>query len=185
VKPLLQPRTQNKITLLGAKYMDELTKYVDIDNIPEYLGGRCRNTLLEDPGPWNDPQVLSMLGMISEENNEDAAEHLHMNEIDAVDSPAGAPVSGRVQAQSPHTPEVSPCLLQPVRRHHHCVLQHVLAICGWSGCTRWRPSLPVPTASVLCSIGCCPCARPGSQQARRDPNLRKWTSVCRLCLHQD
>lgn len=114
VKPLLQPRTVNKVTLLGTKYMDELTKFVDIESIPEYMGGKCRNTLLDDPGPWNDPQVLSMLGMITEENNEDAAEHLHMNEIDPADSPSAmrAP-QGLPQAlprtaanQSPRTPDV-------------------------------------------------------------------------------
>ena len=116
VKTFLQPRTVNKVTLLGTKYMDELTQFVDIENIPEYMGGKCRNTLLDDPGPWNDPQVLSMLGMISEENNEDAAEHLHMNEIDAADSPSAMraltypaahqalPRSGA--NQSPRTPDV-------------------------------------------------------------------------------
>lgn len=116
VKPLLQPRTVNKVTLLGHKYMDELTKYVDIENIPEYMGGKCRNTLLDDPGPWNDPQVLSGLGLITEENNEDAAEHLHMNEIDAADSPSAMPSAMRALThpattrtgpnQSPRTPDV-------------------------------------------------------------------------------
>lgn len=72
MKPLLQPRTVNKVTLLGTKYMDELLKYVDIDRIPEYMGGKCRNTLLDDPGPWNDPQVLSTLGMIQEEQPGDS-----------------------------------------------------------------------------------------------------------------
>lgn len=74
VKPLLQPRTVNKVTLLGTKYMDELLKYVDAESIPEYMGGKCRNTLLDDPGPWNDPQVLSNLGMIQEEQPGDASE---------------------------------------------------------------------------------------------------------------
>lgn len=107
VKQLLQPRTVNKVTLLGTKYMDELTKFVDIESIPEYMGGKCRNTLLDDPGPWNDPQVLSMLGMITEENNEDAAEHLHMNEIDVADSPgAMRPPPRAAPNHSPRTPDV-------------------------------------------------------------------------------
>lgn len=62
VKPLLQPRTVNKITLLGTKYMDELAQRVDIQNIPSYLGGQCKNTLLDDVGPWSDQRVLDRLG---------------------------------------------------------------------------------------------------------------------------
>lgn len=109
VKQLLQPRTVNKVTLLGTKYMDELTKFVDEASIPEYMGGKCRNTLLDDPGPWNDPQVLSTLGMITEENTEDTPEQLHMNEIDAADSPHGHPRGGMPRAgahNSPRTPDV-------------------------------------------------------------------------------
>lgn len=67
VKPLLQPRTVNKITLLGTKYMDDLAKCVDPKNIPTYLGGECKATLLEDPGPWNDEQTLSTLRQIEEQ----------------------------------------------------------------------------------------------------------------------
>lgn len=110
VKPLLQPRTVNKVTLLGTKYMDELTKFVDVESIPEYMGGKCRNTLLDDPGPWNDQEVLSRLGMITEENNEDAAEHLKLDEIEAADSPGAPalpPALPRTAPQySPRTPDV-------------------------------------------------------------------------------
>jgi CRAL/TRIO domain len=54
VKPMLQPRTVNKITLLGTKYLDELLQRVDKAMLPSYMGGECGATLLEDPGPWND-----------------------------------------------------------------------------------------------------------------------------------
>lgn len=66
VKPMLQPRTVAKISLLGHKYIDELAQYIDLDNIPTYLGGRSKNTLLDDAGPWNDPKVLSSLNKIDE-----------------------------------------------------------------------------------------------------------------------
>lgn len=50
VKGMLQPRTVNKITLLGPKFMDELSRRVDPKHVPSYLGGECPATLLEDPG---------------------------------------------------------------------------------------------------------------------------------------
>jgi hypothetical protein len=66
VKPLLQPRTVNKITLVGTKYLDELSKRVDVKNIPTYMGGQCQSTLLEDVGPWSDERVLNRLRHIEE-----------------------------------------------------------------------------------------------------------------------
>jgi hypothetical protein len=66
IKPLLQPRTQKKITLLGSKYIDELAARVDLKNLPTYLGGECKSTLLEDAGPWNDEATLSRLNHIHE-----------------------------------------------------------------------------------------------------------------------
>ena len=47
--------------------MDELLKYIDIENIPEYLGGKSKNSLIDDAGPWNDPIVLSSLSKIAED----------------------------------------------------------------------------------------------------------------------
>lgn len=117
VKPLLQPRTVNKITLLGTKYMDELLKYVDVDNIPEYMGGKCRNTLLDDPGPWNDPQVLSTLGMIQEEQPGDDSEV----------RPAGKkPHRKRAQQASAFSPDA---VRSPIRRHRMVVVTVKCAVC--------------------------------------------------------
>jgi hypothetical protein len=31
---------------------------VDPDNLPEWLGGRSKGTLLDDVGPWSDPDTL-------------------------------------------------------------------------------------------------------------------------------
>jgi hypothetical protein len=31
---------------------------VDADSLPEWLGGRSKGTLLDDVGPWSDPEVL-------------------------------------------------------------------------------------------------------------------------------
>lgn len=119
VKPLLQPRTVNKVTLLGTKYMDELLKYVDAENIPEYMGGKCRNTLLDDPGPWNDPQVLSTLGMIQEEQPGDASEV----------RPAGKKTHRKRAQQDPAVPPHAVCPQESLMASIHvAVFFHTSAI---------------------------------------------------------
>ena len=40
-------------------YLPSLLKYVDAENIPRYLGGQSDATLIDDAGPWNDPQIRS------------------------------------------------------------------------------------------------------------------------------
>ena len=37
--------------------MPSLLKWVDPENIPRYLGGTSDATLIDDAGPWNDPQL--------------------------------------------------------------------------------------------------------------------------------
>ena len=39
IKGFLDERLKNKITLLGKNYMPTLLEYIDLDQIPEYLGG--------------------------------------------------------------------------------------------------------------------------------------------------
>lgn len=38
-------------------YMPSLLKWVDPENLPRYLGGTSDATLIDDAGPWNDPQI--------------------------------------------------------------------------------------------------------------------------------
>ena len=45
--------------LCGTNYLPSLLKWVDKENLPEYLGGTSTATLLDDAGPWQDPQILS------------------------------------------------------------------------------------------------------------------------------
>eukprot|EP01025_Chloroclados_australasicus_P002455 TRINITY_DN1055_c0_g1_i2.p1 TRINITY_DN1055_c0_g1~~TRINITY_DN1055_c0_g1_i2.p1 ORF type:complete len:492 (-),score=36.16 TRINITY_DN1055_c0_g1_i2:370-1845(-) len=61
IHPLLNPRTRGKIELYGQNYKQALLEHVDIDSIPQYLGGNSKETLVDDVGPWNDPkyQVIS------------------------------------------------------------------------------------------------------------------------------
>jgi len=51
--------------------MSALLKWIDMDNIPEYLGGKSKGTLVDDLGPWKDPKLLAQLEM---ENTEQGAE---------------------------------------------------------------------------------------------------------------
>ncbi|KAG1678584.1 hypothetical protein FOA52_012591 [Chlamydomonas sp. UWO 241] len=62
-KGLIDPRTQNKIEILGTNYMPELLKWVDIENIPKWLGGESDGTLIDDLGPWSDSELCARIGV--------------------------------------------------------------------------------------------------------------------------
>lgn len=57
IKIWLDEKTKNKITILGSSYKEELLKHIDIDNLPDFLGGnsKCENNdvLSLNIGPWN------------------------------------------------------------------------------------------------------------------------------------
>ena len=38
---LLPPETQKKIVVLGKDYLDKLSEFIDMDQIPDFLGGTC------------------------------------------------------------------------------------------------------------------------------------------------
>ena len=38
-------------------FLPSLLRYIDPENIPRYLGGTSDATLIDDAGPWNDPQI--------------------------------------------------------------------------------------------------------------------------------
>jgi hypothetical protein len=44
-----------------SNYTADLLEWVDADNLPVWLGGRSKGTLLDDVGPWSDPDVLHRL----------------------------------------------------------------------------------------------------------------------------
>ena len=41
--------------------MPALLKWIDEDNLPTYLGGKSKATLLDDSGPWNDPALVAQI----------------------------------------------------------------------------------------------------------------------------
>eukprot|EP01026_Neomeris_dumetosa_P016848 TRINITY_DN16432_c0_g1_i1.p1 TRINITY_DN16432_c0_g1~~TRINITY_DN16432_c0_g1_i1.p1 ORF type:complete len:492 (+),score=55.57 TRINITY_DN16432_c0_g1_i1:112-1587(+) len=67
IQPLLNPRTRGKIELNGKNYLPSLLEYVDVDSIPQYLGGTSNYTLVDDVGPWNDPMFKKMDSVVREE----------------------------------------------------------------------------------------------------------------------
>lgn len=61
VKPMLDPRTLAKIEVCPSDYLPILTKWIDIENIPAYLGGKSSGSLIDDIGPWNDEEMIEEL----------------------------------------------------------------------------------------------------------------------------
>lgn len=61
VKPLLNPRTLSKIQICQSNYTKDLLEWIDPENLPEWLGGKSQGTLIDDIGPWSDPEVLRKL----------------------------------------------------------------------------------------------------------------------------
>ena len=41
IKGFLDEKTRAKIKILGTDYLDTVLEYVDIDNLPKFLGGNC------------------------------------------------------------------------------------------------------------------------------------------------
>lgn len=44
---------------MGTNYQDVLFRYIDPENVLEYLGGKSKGTLVDDLGPWNDPEMVA------------------------------------------------------------------------------------------------------------------------------
>lgn len=58
VKGWLDEKTRQKIQMVGSKPTKELLKYIDEEQIPDFLGGKCTRLLEEDHGPWTDYEVV-------------------------------------------------------------------------------------------------------------------------------
>ena len=57
VKGFLDEKTRNKIHIKGGSFTEDLLKYVDIENLPSFLGGNCTceefgGCMLSKAGPW-------------------------------------------------------------------------------------------------------------------------------------
>lgn len=46
--------------------MPALLKWIDIENIPVWIGGKSEGSLIDDIGPWSDAHVCSRIGVDAE-----------------------------------------------------------------------------------------------------------------------
>ena len=58
VKAWLDEKTREKIQIKGSDYLETVCKYVDKDQLPTWLGGKCEEPLENDFGPWNDFEIV-------------------------------------------------------------------------------------------------------------------------------
>ena len=61
-KQFLDEKTRAKIMIKGSNYMETLTTFVDIENVPTFMGGKCTcadkgGCMNSNIGPWNDYEI--------------------------------------------------------------------------------------------------------------------------------
>ncbi|XP_030470182.1 phosphatidylinositol/phosphatidylcholine transfer protein SFH8 [Syzygium oleosum] len=66
VKSFLDPKTTNKIHVLGSKFQNKLLEIIDASELPVFLGGTCTcadqgGCLRSDKGPWKNPDILKVV----------------------------------------------------------------------------------------------------------------------------
>lgn len=54
------------VQLCSSNYTKVLLQWVDAENLPEYLGGTSKATLLDDAGPWQDPKIMGEVSKMSQ-----------------------------------------------------------------------------------------------------------------------
>jgi hypothetical protein len=69
VKGFLDERTRNKIKILGGSYLKTLLEFVNEEDLPAFIGGKCTceefggNCLISNRGPWNDYEPCEPYGI--------------------------------------------------------------------------------------------------------------------------
>ncbi|CAL5326402.1 unnamed protein product [Camellia sinensis] len=63
VKTFLDPKTTEKIHVLGNKYQSKLLEIIEASELPEFMGGTCTcadqgGCMRSDKGPWKDAEIM-------------------------------------------------------------------------------------------------------------------------------
>ncbi len=53
------PSTLFIVQVCPTNYTKVLLQWIEPENLPEYLGGTSKATLLDDAGPWQDPKIIA------------------------------------------------------------------------------------------------------------------------------
>lgn len=66
LKGFIDPRTSAKIEVLGSAYQQTLLEWIDMSQLPDFLGGSCTcanegGCLRSNKGPWNDPEIIKLV----------------------------------------------------------------------------------------------------------------------------
>ena len=58
IKGWLDENTRNKISIQGTNFKAEILKHIEEDQLPDFLGGNNTASLEDNPGPWNDYEIV-------------------------------------------------------------------------------------------------------------------------------
>ena len=53
------------VQMCPTNYTKVLLQWIEPENLPEYLGGTSKATLLDDAGPWQDPKIVAEVSCCS------------------------------------------------------------------------------------------------------------------------
>ena len=51
------------VQVCPSNYTKVLLQWIEPENLPEYLGGTSKATLLDDAGPWQDPKIMAEVSL--------------------------------------------------------------------------------------------------------------------------
>lgn len=130
VKPMLDPRTQAKIEVCPSDYLPVLQKWIDTDSIPAYLGGKSAGSLIDDIGPWNDPENFEATDMAIRRESSlasvstfataaylSAEEDEHEDEDDVMSPMQQLPIIERVKTLEDQIPSLEAGMSRELGRH--------------------------------------------------------------------
>lgn len=68
VKGFLDERTRKKIRIIGGGYRKVLLEFIDDEDIPSFIGGKCEckevgGCMNSNAGPWNDYEIVKPKGV--------------------------------------------------------------------------------------------------------------------------